>query len=109
MKLPVDIPALLSAAIDIEKARAIPVSVNILVDESASGAFQVFVRAGFNSESPNSRVMVSYFPTQTPDPTIPCDLAVIAAPRPQQPLCGTRLRTQLPEPRSGRTYPHYLY
>lgn len=79
MKLPVDIPALLSAAIDIEKARAIPVSVNILVDESASGAFQVFVRAGFNSESPNSRVMVSYFPTQTPDPTIPCDLAVIAA------------------------------
>ena len=79
MKLPVDIPSLLTAALDIEKARAVPVSVNILVDESASPEFQVFVRAGFNSESPNSRVMVSYFPTQTPDPAVPSDLCVIAA------------------------------
>ena len=64
MKLPVDIPAVFSAAIDIDRASSIPVSVNILIDESASPDFQVFVRAGFNSESPNSRVMVSYFPSQ---------------------------------------------
>lgn len=79
MKLPVDIPAVLSAAIDIEKASSIPVSVNILIDETASPDFQVFVRAGFNSESPNSRVMVSYFPTQAPDTLLACDLTIIAA------------------------------
>lgn len=79
MKMPIDIPALLFAAFDIEKARKTPVSVNILVDESADPEFQVFVRAGFNSESPNSRVMVSYFPMQTPDTSVACDLVVIAA------------------------------
>lgn len=79
MKLPVDIPAVLSAAIDIDRVSSIPVSVNILIDESASPDFQVFVRAGFNSESPNSRVMVSYFPSQTPDTHLACDLTIIAA------------------------------
>lgn len=79
MKLPVDIPAVIAAAIDIDRACEIPVSVNILIDETASSDFQVFVRAGFNSESPNSRVMVSYFPTQNPDSTLACDLTVIAA------------------------------
>lgn len=79
MKLPVDIPAVISAAIDIDRASTIPVSVNILIDETASPEFQVFVRAGFNSESPNSRVMVSYFPTQNPDTSLACDLTVIAA------------------------------
>lgn len=79
MKLPVDIPTVLTAAIDIERARAVPVSVNILIDESASPEFQVFVRAGFNSETPNSRVFISYFPTQKPDPYIDCDLAIVAA------------------------------
>lgn len=79
MKLPVDIPAVISAAIDIDRASAIPVSVNILIDETASPDFQVFVRAGFNSESANSRVYISYFPTQTPDSLLTCDLTVIAA------------------------------
>lgn len=79
MKIPVDIPAVLSAALDIDRASSIPVSVNILIDETASPDFQVFVRAGFNSESPNSRVMVSYFPTQTPDTHLGCDLTIIAA------------------------------
>lgn len=79
MKLPVDIPAVITAAIDIERASGIPVSVNILIDESVSPDFQAFVRAGFNSTSPNSRVWVSYFPTQTPDPTLACDVTIIAA------------------------------
>lgn len=79
MKLPIDIPSLISAALDINKASQMPVSVNILIDESASPEFQVFVRSGFNSESPNSRVMVSYFPTQNPDVNVACDIAVIAA------------------------------
>ncbi|MEF2656149.1 MAG: DUF697 domain-containing protein [Eggerthellaceae bacterium] len=79
MKLPVDIPEVILAAIDIDRASTIPVSVNILIDETASPDFQVFVRAGFNSESPNSRVYVSYFPTQTPDSLLSCDLTIIAA------------------------------
>lgn len=78
MNLPIDIPALVTGAIDIEKAKKIPVSVNILIDESASPEFQVFVRSGFNSESANSRVMVGYFPTQ-PTTVVECDLVVIAA------------------------------
>ena len=79
MKLPIDIPALLTAAIDIDKACSVSVSANILIDESATPEFQVFVRSGFNSESANSRVMVSYFPTQTPDAHVASDIAVIAA------------------------------
>lgn len=79
MKLPIDVPALLTAAIDINNACSIPVSVDILIDESASREFQVFVRSGFNSESANSRVMVSYFPTQAPDVAVETDIAVIAA------------------------------
>ncbi len=79
MNLPIDIPALLTAAIDINKACSIPVSVDILIDESASSEFQVFVRSGFNSESANSRMMVSYFPTQSPDVSVETDIVVIAA------------------------------
>ena len=79
MKLPIDIPALLTAAIDIDKACSVSVSANILIDESATPEFQVFVRSGFNSESANSRVMVSYFPTQEPDVHVTSDIAVIAA------------------------------
>lgn len=79
MKLPIDIPALLTAAIDIDKACSVSVSANILIDESATPEFQVFVRSGFNSESANSRVMVSYFPTQEPDVHVASDIAVIAA------------------------------
>lgn len=79
MKSPIDIPELFSAALDIEQAKKTPVSVNILIDETASPSFQSFVRAGFNTESPNARVMVSYFPTQTPDPSLNCDVVVIAA------------------------------
>ena len=79
MKLPIDIPALLTAAIDIDKACSVSVSATILIDESATPEFQVFVRSGFNSESANSRVMVSYFPTQEPDVHVASDIAVIAA------------------------------
>lgn len=81
MKLPIDIPTLVTAALDIERARSVVVSVNILIDETASPEFQAFVRAGFNSESSNARIMVSYFPTQTPDTTLVCDAVVIVAGR----------------------------
>ncbi len=79
MKLPIDIPALVTAAFDIERARGVVVSVNILIDETASPEFQAFVRAGFNSDSSNARIMLSYFPTQTPDTSLACDVTVIVA------------------------------
>ena len=76
MKLPSNIGELFSAALDIEKAKKTVVAVNLFIDECSSSDFQVFVRSGFNSESPNSRVMISYFPTQTPDVEAPCDIAM---------------------------------
>lgn len=79
MKLPIDIPALLTAALDIERARGVVVSVNVMIDETATPEFQAFVRAGFNSESSNARIMLSYFPSQQPDPTLTCDVSVIVA------------------------------
>lgn len=79
MKLPIDIPALVTAALDIERARSVVVSVNILIDETVTPEFQAFVRAGFNSESSNARIMLSYFPTQTPDTSLACDVTVIVA------------------------------
>lgn len=79
MKLPSNIGELFSAALDIEKAKKTVVAVNLFIDECSSSDFQVFVRSGFNSESPNSRVMISYFPTQTPDVEAPCDIAIIVA------------------------------
>ncbi len=79
MKLPTNITDLFKAAMDIETAKKSVVAVNVFIDESTSREFQVFVRAGFNSESPNSRVMISYVPTQNPDVDAPCDIAVIAA------------------------------
>lgn len=78
-KIPLDIRALLSAAFDIEKAKATPVSVNVLIDETVSPDFQAFIRAGFNSQAAHSRVMMSYFPTQTPDTSLKTDITVIAA------------------------------
>ncbi len=79
MKLPNNIGELFKAALDIESAKKTVVAVNVFIDEVTSPDFQVFVRSGFNSESPNSRVMISYFPTQTPDVEAPCDIAIIAA------------------------------
>ena len=66
MKLPIDIPALLTAAIDIDKACSVSVSANILIDESATPGFRCSSDRALTVNQ-NSRVMVSYFPTQEPD------------------------------------------
>lgn len=80
MNVPVsNIKDVLTAAIDIDKARKTPVSVLVMIDESASPDFQVFVRSGFSSESVNSRLMVGYFPTMMVDPDVEVDLVVVAA------------------------------
>lgn len=68
-----------TAAVDIDKARETPVSVLLMVDEAAAPEFQVFVRSGFSSDSVNSRLMVAYYPTMSVDAHDGLDLVVVAA------------------------------
>ena len=80
MKIPVDnVVEVLTTAVDIKAAAKQVVSVNVLIDETSSPELQAFVRSGFTSDSPNSRLMVSYFPTQTPDASVASDIVVIVA------------------------------
>ena len=80
MKVPVsNIKDILTAAIDIEKAKDTPVSVLVMIDEQAHPDFQVFVRSGFSSESINSKLMVGYFPTMMVSADVQVDLVVVAA------------------------------
>ncbi len=74
-----NIKDILTAAIDIEKAKDTPVSVLVMIDEAAHPDFQVFVRSGFSSESINSKLMVGYFPTMTVSADVNVDLVVVAA------------------------------
>ena len=77
MNLPVDLATVATAAFDVQKAQKTVVSVNLLIDESATPEFQTFVRSGFNSDSPNSRLTMSYFPTQPIDVGVSSDLTVL--------------------------------
>ena len=74
-----DIKSLITEAIDIEKARKTIVSVHVLIDETATPEFQVFVRSGFSSASVNSRLTVGYYPTQDISVMPDTDLVVMAA------------------------------
>lgn len=75
----IDIKSLITEALDIEKARKTVVSVQVLLDETASPEFQVFVRSGFSSSSVNSRLTVGYYPSQEIAVEKDTDLVVIAA------------------------------
>ena len=44
MKLPIDLKAVIEAATDIESARNTPVSVSVLIDDSAPGDVAAHVR-----------------------------------------------------------------
>lgn len=75
----IDFKSLITEALDIEKARKTIVSVHVLLDETASPEFQVFVRSGFSSASVNSRLAVGYYPTQDISVSHDTDLVVMAA------------------------------
>ena len=76
----IDIKSLITEALDIERARKTVVSVQVLLDETASPEFQVFVRSGFSSSSVNSRLTVGYYPSQDiSGRTEGTDLVVMAA------------------------------
>lgn len=74
-----DIKSLITEALDIEKARKTIVTVQVLLDETASPEFQVFVRSGFSSSSVNSRLTVGYYPSQDIAVMPDTDLVVMAA------------------------------
>ena len=61
MKLPIDLKAVIEAAIDIESARNTPVSVSVLIDDSVPGDVAAHVRSAFVGAGAHARVTVGYF------------------------------------------------
>lgn len=60
MQLPIDIPAVLKAATDIEAAAKTPLSVSVLIDDAAPLDCAGHVRAAFASAGPHTRVTIAY-------------------------------------------------
>ncbi|MDU6011447.1 MAG: DUF697 domain-containing protein [Slackia sp.] len=61
MNIPIDIKTLLAGAADVEAARTVPLSVSVLIDDSAPADLAAFVRSSFASASPQARVSLNYF------------------------------------------------
>lgn len=60
MNLPLDIPALLKAATDIDEARNTPLAVSVYIDETAPGDVVGHVRSAFASAGAKTRVTIGY-------------------------------------------------
>lgn len=61
MNIPIDIKTLLAGVTDVEAARTVPLSVSVLIDDSAPADLAAFVRSSFASASPQARVSLNYF------------------------------------------------
>ena len=79
MKLPIDLKAVIEAATDIESARNTPVSVSVLIDDSAPGDAAAHVRSAFVGAGAHARVTVGYFAGPAFSPYEGDDMAVIVA------------------------------
>ncbi len=79
MQLPVDIPAVLKAATDLEGAAQTPVSVSVYIDDSAPDDVIAHGRAAFASAGPNARVTIGYLGEAPVTPYEQDDMAVIIA------------------------------
>lgn len=79
MKLPIDLKAVIEAATDIESARSTPVSVSVLIDDSAPGDVAAHVRSAFVGAGAHARVTVGYFAGPAFSPYEGDDMAVIVA------------------------------
>ena len=79
MKLPIDLKAVIEAATDIESARSTPVSVSVLIDDSAPGDVAAHVRSAFVGAGAHARVTVGYFAGPAFSPYGGDDMAVIVA------------------------------
>lgn len=79
MQLPIDIPAVLKAATDIEGAATTPLSVSVLIDDTAPGDVIGHVRSAFASAGRHTRVTISYLDELPVVPYEADDMAVIIA------------------------------
>ena len=79
MKLPIDLKAVIEAATDIERARNTPVSVSVLIDDSAPGDVAAHIRSAFVGAGAHARVTVGYFAGPAFSPYEGDDMAVIVA------------------------------
>lgn len=79
MKLPIDLKAVIEAATDIESARSTPVSVSVLIDDSAPGDVAAHVRSAFVGAGAHARVTVGYFVGPAFSPYEGDDMVVIVA------------------------------
>ncbi|MEC4272586.1 hypothetical protein VJ923_05360 [Adlercreutzia sp. R25] len=80
MNLPIDIPALLKAATDIDEARNTPLAVSVYIDETAPGDVVGHVRSAFASAGAKTRVTIGYLDENLlADPYGADDMAVIVA------------------------------
>ena len=79
MQLPVDIGALLEEAVNVEAARATPLSVSVYVDETAPGDVAAHVRQAFASASDTARVSLIYLDGREFAPSSGDDMACIVA------------------------------
>ena len=80
MNLPLDIPALLRAATDIDAARNTPLAVSVYLDETAPGDVVGHVRSAFASAGARTRVTLGYLDDGAlPEPYGADDVVVIVA------------------------------
>lgn len=80
MNIPLDIPALLRAATDIDAARNTPLAVSVYIDETAPGDVVGHVRSAFASAGARTRVTLGYLEEgAAPEPYGADDMAVIVA------------------------------
>lgn len=79
MPLPIDIPAVLKEATDIESALKTPLSVAVYVDETAPGDVVGHVRSVFASAGSRTRVIISYLSSEPLPTHEKHDVAVIIA------------------------------
>ncbi len=79
MKLPIDVAAVINAATDIESARTTPVSVSVLIDDTAPGDVAAHVRTAFLGAGSHARVTIGYFAGPAFEPYSGDDMAVIVA------------------------------
>ena len=79
MQLPVDVKAIFDAATDIESARAMPLSVSVLIDDTAPGDLTAHVRNAFASAHASVRVTIGYLGDSLAKPHAGDNMVVLVA------------------------------
>ncbi len=79
MQIPVDVKAIFDEATNVENARNIPITVSVLLDDTAPMDLIAFVRSSFASASPQARISINYFHDEFAAFDVSSDMAVIAA------------------------------